>query len=42
MADKDRANFCEWFDFAVRPFTPRTGTDRADAAREALRKLLGD
>lgn len=42
VADKDRANFCEWFDFAVRTFTPRARSDRAAAARDALRKLLGD
>jgi hypothetical protein len=42
VADKDRANFCEWFDFAARAFTPRAGSDRAAAARDALRKLLGD
>ena len=42
VADKDRANFCEWFAFATRKFTPRTEPDRAGAARDALRKLLGD
>lgn len=42
VADKDRANYCEWFSFAVRNFTRRTESDRAAAAREALRKLLGD
>lgn len=42
VADKDRANFCEWFVFAERSFTPRPGADRADAARAALRRLLGD
>jgi len=42
VADKDRANYCEWFSFAVRHYAPKTGLDRAAAARDALRKLLGD
>jgi hypothetical protein len=42
VADKDRANFCEWFAFATRKFIPRSEPDRAAAARAALRKLLGD
>lgn len=42
VADKDRANYCEWFAFAVRTFTPRTEPDRATAARAALKRLLGD
>lgn len=41
VADKDRANFCEWFVFAERVYTPRGEPDRTAAAREALRKLLG-
>jgi len=42
VLDKDRANFCEWFDFARRTFTPKGGADREAAARDALKKLLGD
>lgn len=42
VSDKDRANFCEWFDFAERVFTAKTGPDPAAKARDALRKLLGD
>lgn len=40
VADKDRANFCEWFVFAERVYTPRGESGRTAAAREALRKLL--
>ena len=42
VPDKDRTNFCEWFDFARRVFTSKGGPDREAAARDALRKLLGD
>jgi hypothetical protein len=42
VPDKDRANFCEWFDFARREFKAKAGPDREVAARDALKKLLGD
>lgn len=42
VADKDRANYCEWFDFARRAYTPSGGRDRAADARANLKRLLGD
>lgn len=43
VAEKHVANFCEYFEFAQRVWTPRAGTDdRAARAREQLKKLLGD
>lgn len=42
VTDKDRANFCEWFDFARREFKAKAGPDREATARDALKKLLGD
>lgn len=42
VADKDRANFCDWFEFARRTFTLKAGKDRAAEAREQFRKLFGD
>ena len=43
VAEKHLANFCEYFDFARRNWTPKAGTDsREDAARQSLKKLLGD
>ena len=43
VADKHLANFCEYFEFVRRTWTPKAGGDpRADAAREKLKKLLGD
>lgn len=41
--DKAKANFCEYFEFARRSFTPqKTDGSREQKAREALKKLLGD
>lgn len=43
VENKHLANFCEWFDFIRRPWTPKAGgNNREDAARDQLKKLLGD
>jgi hypothetical protein len=43
VLEKDRANYCEWFEFARRVYTPKAGgNDRAAAARKQLDKLFGD
>jgi len=43
IAQKDRANFCEYFDMAKREFVPvEDKYAREDKAREQLKKLLGD
>jgi len=42
VAEKDRANFCEWFDLARRHYTPRGGRDRTAEARDQLKQLFGD
>ena len=43
VAEKDRANFCEYFDFIRREYIAADGgNSREDAARDALKKLLGD
>lgn len=43
VAEKHAANFCEWFEFARRACMPKAGSDdRAQAAREQLKKLLGN
>lgn len=42
VAEKDRANFCDWFDFARRAYAPREGGDPASNARAQFRKLFGD
>jgi hypothetical protein len=43
VAQKDRSNFCEYFDMTRREFVaPQDGDGREDAARARLRKLLGD
>lgn len=39
--DKDRSNFCEWFDLAKRVYQPKGGRDRAAEARDAFKKLFG-
>jgi hypothetical protein len=37
------ANFCEYFEFIRRTWTPKGDADpRAEAARAKLKKLLGD
>ena len=43
VLDKDVGNFCEYFDFVRRNWVAKSETDqRAESAREQLRKLLGD
>jgi len=42
VEDKIAATYCEYFEFAVRAYTPPDGPDpREAAARERLKKLLG-
>jgi hypothetical protein len=42
VEEKASANFCDWFDMARRVWSGAGGGDaRADAAREALKRLLG-
>jgi hypothetical protein len=41
--DKHLANYCEYFEFIRREFTPpKVNRSRENQAREALKKLLGD
>jgi len=43
VLEKDAGNFCEYFDFARRTWTPKAVVNqRAEAARDQLKKLLGD
>jgi hypothetical protein len=44
VAEKHMANFCEYFDFIRRTWTPKSsGIDqREQSARDQLKKLLGD
>jgi hypothetical protein len=42
VADKDRANYCEFFEMAKRVWSGVGANAREDAAREKLKKLLGD
>jgi hypothetical protein len=43
VAEKQLGNFCEYFEFVRRSFTaPIEGNSREAAARDQLRKLLGD
>lgn len=40
---KDRANYCEWFDWSLREWQPKTQDNRREeSARAALNRLLGD
>ncbi len=39
---KDQANFCEYFDFKQRVWAGAGEDTRANAARNALKNLLGD
>ncbi|MBX3732376.1 MAG: hypothetical protein KF791_07245 [Verrucomicrobiae bacterium] len=39
---KEQANFCEYFDFALRSWNTPGVNPRADEARATLRSLLGD
>ena len=43
VAEKDSANFCEYFDFQVRPWAgAASGPSREDQARAELKRLFGD
>lgn len=43
VLEKDVGNFCEYFDFALRQWTPKSETNpRESAARDQLKKLFGD
>src|SRR6478672_4196323 len=42
VAEKHMGNFCEYFDFVRRNFTPAAGNTREASARDTLKKLLGD
>jgi len=43
VLEKHVATFCEYFEFARRNWVPKNATaPREDAAREQLKKLLGD
>ena len=41
-ANKEQANFCEFFEFARRTWGGAVKNSREDAARSALKSLLGD
>jgi len=42
VLEKEAGNFCEYFDFARRVWTPKAVShQRAAAARDQLKKLLG-
>lgn len=43
VAEKHVGNYCEYFDFIRRVFTPRDeANSRETSARDQLKKLLGD
>jgi len=46
VLEKDRGNFCEYFQFAIREWSENTPSapsrSREQAARDALKSLLGD
>ncbi len=43
VAEKHLANYCEYFEFILREFSPpRPEHSREERARDALKKLLGD
>jgi hypothetical protein len=43
VLEKHLGNFCEYFEFARRVWTPKAGDSRREAAaREQLKKLFGD
>lgn len=41
VEDKESGNFCEWFELARRTWSGSAADPRAEAARAALRDLLG-
>ena len=42
VAEKNAANYCEYFEFAVRDWQPRDADAREAAARDRLKQLFGD
>lgn len=43
VAEKDMANYCEYFEMIRREFTPKAGeTSREAKARDTFKKLFGD
>jgi hypothetical protein len=42
VVEKERGNFCEYFEFGRRPWAGVQSSPREDSARSALRDLLGD
>ena len=43
VLEKTVGNFCEYFEFVRRPWTPKSEVNaREDAARAQLKKLFGD
>ena len=43
VSEKHLANYCEYFDFVRREYTPPAAdTSRENKARDTLKKLLGD
>jgi hypothetical protein len=43
VLEKHVGNFCEYFEFASREWTPKSsGNSREAAARDQLKKLFGD
>ena len=43
VLEKAVGNFCEYFEFVRRVWTPKSETDKREAAaREQLKKLFGD
>jgi hypothetical protein len=43
VAEKESANFCEYFDFQVRTWAGApSGSSREDQARAELKRLFGD
>ncbi len=42
VAEKDRANFCDYFVFSEKGKGPSSGLDKADKARSDVNKLFGD
>ena len=42
VAEKNAANYCEYFEFVVRDWQPRGADAREAAARDRLKQLFGD
>jgi hypothetical protein len=41
VEDKSAANFCEYFEFALRDYQGSQASQREESARDALKRLLG-